>query len=548
MMARFERHWLMAILCFVLLPASSAWAKRIDIKWGEIPGAKKYEYQLSRNETFAGDLERSGTTSNLYFVSDLGPGVYFLRVRAVGESSRAGAWSQGTRTVVEATALEIKKPSPKENIEVASETSPFLAEWLAIEGAEDYQVQIKRGKELRTIVSPTNSLRVDGLKAGAWTLSVRARKSGQVIQKSSDVTFNVIINPKPKPIIYSPIAGETAVAWDHFTVRWLNTAASPKSEVVIRRMGDKSGVISREVIYGAAEALTPKLPPGSYQITVRNIYENMTSEAAVVDITTRADAMGYHSQFLGLTAQLTVGPTLGTTGFQNANYQRATMKSGESKHRHAGGEVDLRLIGDLTSQWGFELGAGARGDSFHDELVPLNTNVGFIGVDSSRLQLGALLGARYKLEPLGPSKPIWLRSWIFWRQIEIPTGGTGGIFDVVSSSDPKLSYSNARVFGTGFGAEMRWGNYRSRWDVLGRLDMLVPWISRGLMLGTGGVSPIWPSLELRIVPRVKISTETRLGISLGGRLERITLKEKSGLNSVYLSNRFFLMPTLSWDL
>jgi hypothetical protein len=75
---------------------SMAFAKRIDIKWGSIVGAEKYEYQLSRTESFGGELVRSGSTKNIYFVTDLGPGVYFLRVRGIAEGGRAGAWSQGS--------------------------------------------------------------------------------------------------------------------------------------------------------------------------------------------------------------------------------------------------------------------------------------------------------------------------------------------------------------------------------------------------------------------------------------------------------------------
>jgi hypothetical protein len=537
---RFSNIFLLLSLVFLSQVAS---AKRIDVKWGAIAGAAKYEYQLSRNESFTGELVRTGTTRNLYFVTELGPGVYFLRVRSLDDADRPGAWSQGSRMVVEAASMTIHKPSVNEVIEVADSQAPFLAEWSAIEGADDYQVHIKRGKVQRTIISPTNSVRVDGLGAGKWELSVAARAAGQVIQKSAEISFNIHINPKPRPVIYSPVSGESVVAWDNFTVRWLNTSTTPKSEVVIRRMGEKTGVISRDIVYGKAETLTPMLAPGAYQITVRNIYENMLSEAAVIEIKVVEDAMGYHAKYFGVSGQLTLGPTFGSTGFLKNTYSPNTISS-----TGMSGELDFRMMAEFNDKWGLELGVGARGDKFQDNVRNENVVDGSVLVDSSRVQPNAYIGARYKLQPLGPSKPLWIRSWVFWRQIEMPTAGLGDLFVPGSGGGPKFNISNARVFGSGFGAEMRWGGYRSRWDALGRADILVPWVARGAALGTGGVRPFMPSLELRVIPRVKISPEFRLGIVLGGRFETVTLKEKSSAQSKYISRHLYLMPNLSWDL
>lgn len=532
----------LSVLWLTLL-APAAFAKKIDVKWGVIAGAYEYEYQLSRQSDFSGTTERSGSTKNLYFVTDLGPGVYFLRVRGVDEKSRPGSWSQGVRLVVEANSLELVRPAAGDTMELAAGGAPLLIEWTAVEGAEDYQIQLQQKTQQRNLISPTNTVRVDGLQAGSWQLSVQARTNGQVIQKSKTIAFNVAVNPKPKPIVYSPMPGETTVAWDHFTIRWLNNAVAPKSEVVIRRMGQgQGGVVSREVVYGRAEAFSPKLPPGAYQISVRNLYESMTSEAAVVDVEAKADAMGYHAQYFGLTGQATLGPTLGTTGFENDGYSSEPQKFG-----HASGEIDFRLTADISSPWGIELGAGARGDRFLDKLFTSATSEEFVNIKATRLQPYASLGARYQMNPLGPSKPLWLRAWMFWRQVEMPVGSNGVINDLVVSA-PSFRISNARIYGTGLGAEMRWGGTRSRWDVNGRVDVLIPWFAKGSRLATGGVSMLWPTVELRVTPRVTISSEMRLGIVLGGRMESLTLKEASGKDSKLSSVRVFLMPTLSWDL
>lgn len=523
--------------------SSSSFAKKIDIKWGMISGAEKYEYQLNRSEKFSDDMVRSGTTQNLYFVTDLGPGVYFLRVRGIDDEGRAGAWSQGSRIVVEGTALDLVKPVSSESIELASDTSAFVVEWTAVEGADDYQVLLSRGAQVRNIISPTNTLRIDGLKAGIWSLTVTARVSGQVVQKSKEISFKVVINPKPKPIIYSPVSGESTIAWDFFAIRWLNNSATPKSEVTIRRMGAGGGIVSREMVYGRAETMAPKLPPGSYQISVKNIYDTLSSDVAVVDVLTKEDAMGYHAQYFGVTGHFILGPTFGSTGFKRASYDDAAHKAFNSS-----GEFEFRLTGDIYDQWGIELGGGIRGDRFSD-LVPVSgTGSSYVALNSTRVQPNAFLGARYRIEPLGPSKPIWLRAWLFWRQIEMPISSTGVDGGFVTSDKPGFQISNARVLGTGLGAEMRWGGYRSRWDVNGRVDVLVPWIAHGVLVGTGGVSPLWPTFELRLTPRVVMSTEIKLGLVLGGRLEEVSLKEKSTTSSKLYSLRTFVMPTLSWDL
>ncbi|HVJ64189.1 MAG TPA: hypothetical protein VM901_02930, partial [Bdellovibrionota bacterium] len=392
-------------------------------------------------------------------------------------------------------------------------------------------------------ISPTNSVRLDGLRSGAWTISIAARSGGQVVQKSSEVNFRVTINPKPRPVIYSPVSGETAVAWDNFTIRWLNRSPTPKSEVVIKRMGDKGGVVSREIVYGRAETLTPKLPPGPYQISVRNLYDNMASEAGVVDVTTVEDAMGYHAKFFGVSAHATLGPTWGSTGFRSAAYGTDSVTN-----KNSSGELEMRLVADLTEEWGVDFGGGLRGDRFRDRRELSTLTDAYVMVDAVRLNTNAYLGVRHKLEPLGPSKPLWLRLALYWNQIEMPIAGTGNTFDVASTSEPRFVLTNARTWGSMLGGELRWGGYRSRWDAVGRVDLLVPIIGRGAVLATGGASPWWPGLEFRVTPRVKVSSDMRLGLTLGGRLQAVTLKESSGESSKYYSRRIFFMPNFSWDL
>lgn len=522
---------------------ATAFAKKIDVKWGSILGAEKYEYELNRDQAFTGEKVRAGSTKNLYFVTDLGPGVYFLRVRGVDEQGKPGAWSQGVRYVVEADQVEVLRPANLETVETASEQTPFWVEWTAVDGAEDYQVQFSKGDFQRNLISTTNSMRIDGLKAGQWNVTVLARVNGQVIQKSKVSSFRLVFNPKPKPVIYSPVSGETTIAWDYFTIRWLNNSEAPKSEVVIRRMGvGQSGVVSREIVVGRAQTLAPKLPPGSYQISVTNIYDNMASQSAVVEFVTKEDAMGFHAKYFGVTGHFVLGPTFGYTGFNNPSYGDEARK-----FSNASGEFDFRLTGDVYNQWGVELGAHARGDRFFDTIENPVTD-GFVNIKSTRIQSNVYLGARYRMNPFGPSKPLWLRAWLFWRQVEMPSGQKGVQNGFITSSNPGFTISNSRAIGTGLGAEMRWGGMRSRWDVVGRLDLLVPWISMSSSFGTGGVSPLWPTVEMRVIPRVTMSPEMRLGLVLGGRLESISFTSDSGKKSSLSSLRAFFMPMLSWDL
>jgi len=533
MLTKFLRN----IFCLTLMACSMySYAKRVDVKWGSIPSASKYEYQLSRSESFKG-LERRGKTSNLYFVTDLSSGVYYLRVRGLDSTGRAGAWSQPSRVVVEASDLKLLKPAVGERIEVEGPKSSVVIEWSAVEGASDYLVKVKNPRTpVRSIISATNSVRISGVARGKWSVEIFARSGGQVIQRLKSSSFYVNFNPRPRPSIYMPMSGEKVVAWDNFEIKWLNHSKNPRSEVVIKRMGKDSGVISRELVSGAATAFTPKLPPGDYQIIVRNLYSNMKSQAAIIGVTAVEDPLGYHAEYFGVSGEATIGPTAGLTGFSNPRIQ-----NGESKSNFvASGQTEFRMGADLYEQWGMDVGIGARGDRF---LVNEAVGTATLSVSSTRVQPQMFIGPRYRIEPLGPSKPIWLKAWLFWRQVEMPVE----CIDCSGGVEPRFKISNGRILGTGLGAKMRWGGYRSRWDVVGEFSLKINMLASGANLGSEGTSLLWPGVDLRIVPRVKIAPNIRLGLVLGTELESIKLGTGGG-DAKLTSYRFYFMPQLSWDL
>ena len=113
-------------------------------QWSSVPGAAKYEFQLSADNSFGSIVSQGGfQTLNTFatITTTLADGTYYWRVRAINAKDEAGPWSS-TRTLVKAwsTAPALLAPAPDAPITYPS--VPLILRWSSVPSAFKYLVSI----------------------------------------------------------------------------------------------------------------------------------------------------------------------------------------------------------------------------------------------------------------------------------------------------------------------------------------------------------------------------------------------------------------------
>jgi hypothetical protein len=137
------------------LAPSSAWAKKVQLEWKEIKGAKRYEIQVLK----AGEVVSKKMLDDTRWKGDLGFGVYAYQIRAYDRVGRAGQWSAQKALVVAPQAPDLEAPINNNRVFLYDPQASTTLSWEPVEGASKYSVVIKQGS--RTI----QKLSVQGTKA-----------------------------------------------------------------------------------------------------------------------------------------------------------------------------------------------------------------------------------------------------------------------------------------------------------------------------------------------------------------------------------------------
>ena len=125
--------------------------------WKAVPRAEEYEFQIAADAGFNSPVLGSGKddfrTKNLRatLTQTVPNGTYWWRVRAIGRSGGASAWSRGrsfTKRWGTSTALE----SPAAGATIVYPSTPLELSWAPVAGARTYQVSLATDPGLGSLV------------------------------------------------------------------------------------------------------------------------------------------------------------------------------------------------------------------------------------------------------------------------------------------------------------------------------------------------------------------------------------------------------------
>ncbi len=147
----------------------AAHAKKVQLEWKEIKGAKQYELQVLR----AGSVVLKKTLEENNWSGDLGNGVFTYQIRAIDRVGRPGQWSGAKALVVAPKPPDQESPVNGNRVVIYDPNAPVTLTWEAAEGATKYAVVVKQDKKVvqKLSVSGTKTA-VRGLQPGKFTWQV----------------------------------------------------------------------------------------------------------------------------------------------------------------------------------------------------------------------------------------------------------------------------------------------------------------------------------------------------------------------------------------
>ncbi|MDU0312317.1 hypothetical protein RKE38_01360 [Phycicoccus sp. M110.8] len=128
-----------------VLTSPTSGASSLDnpvLGWNAVPGAARYDVQVSPVSDFSGTLSFSASTANTKATppNDLPVGDYYWRVRALDSSSQASGFSTSTFTKAARNAPVLVAPDDNTNLVYPKDALYF--QWNAMPGAKGYEIQI----------------------------------------------------------------------------------------------------------------------------------------------------------------------------------------------------------------------------------------------------------------------------------------------------------------------------------------------------------------------------------------------------------------------
>lgn len=260
------------LLLIVAIFTPTLWAKEINLKWGKIKGASKYNIQLSKDRSFTNPV-LSRKTAKQSYKTNLDPGIYHLRVRSIDKLDRPGKWSQPFRLVV--TAPIVSKKKKPESVSYFSKKPKVKAAWKAKGKATSYKVIVKKKGQIvfsEETDEPTTSFEPE--KPGKYLVYVRSGYEGfygkpalvkQIVVKKQDLKAPTWKSDK------SEYSHQSAIPFE-----WETTIGAPAFKLSVYKVEDtrspaSEGQLVKEVdgIRSTEYQIKP-LPPGKYIAAVQS--------------------------------------------------------------------------------------------------------------------------------------------------------------------------------------------------------------------------------------------------------------------------------------
>ena len=210
-------------------------------------------------------------TATTFTVPGVPPGVYYLRVRAVGPAG-VGAASRELPLVVGATTCTTAPAAP--DVPVVTVSGNTLAvDWQAPPGSApaSYTLQAGSSAGLTNIATlpmgPSTSFAVSGVPAGVYFLRVTAANACGESAVSPEATARVGAAPGPPG---TPLQFTGAVAGRQVSLTWLtSTGDAPSGHVLEVGSGPTLRDLGTITLGPGATFAAAGVPPGTYYLRVR---------------------------------------------------------------------------------------------------------------------------------------------------------------------------------------------------------------------------------------------------------------------------------------
>ncbi|MFH1157174.1 MAG: LysM peptidoglycan-binding domain-containing protein [Pseudomonadota bacterium] len=193
----------------------------IELSLESVSNASNYRVVLSRDDTFrALLLDRRVSGGNPVSIALLEDGTYYLKTSSIDARGLEGDFSRAVPISVRVNPLPPFILNPADNDQYRE--TPVALEWLSVQDASGYQVQVARDREFTSPVLDrddlgTTALQSPSLEIGTWYFRVRSAASDGFKGLWSDIiSFEVV------PLPPSPPVEKTEVDKTQIRLRWKN--------------------------------------------------------------------------------------------------------------------------------------------------------------------------------------------------------------------------------------------------------------------------------------------------------------------------------------
>jgi hypothetical protein len=507
--------------------SSAVFAEEVRREWTTIPQADHYEYQISSVESFAkSTLEKDGRTEKPELTVSLPPGRYYLRIRAVDEAG-PGEWSSTEVFFVEGGALKLVEPSKGKVLSISGPDSKIGLRWEGGSDEEDYELQLKHlrndEKKTRVLISKDRKVLVNGWEPGLWQAVVSSRKNGQVHLKSLPLEFEIKKMEFADPVIQSPRDGAQLSSMDATPVRWVRRIPGSHSDILVRRMDEWGSVLSRIEVNGSQATEIPALPPGVYQLTVKDSTDELdqfVQSTVTVVVKDPVESAKSAEQENPLSFRFRFSDLWGSTRYKNDSLTDGIVFSNRG---NATPELQLGVSGRVGAAWDFD---ALYGFSFPSLKIknPFNPNNEDYGINGSAVENHTSLVFGRDLSPWGESLPTRIRLGLSLhrRKTALEFSDNLMVPPFREASDSVINQLGFVVGGSLAG--MAWGRY---WTMKGTLEADFPYFSWGKEFGTGWPVFYSPEVTFRLEGIRKLNSDWTFTVGPTLRFGRLIFGEKN---------------------
>ena len=496
---------------FILLSIPSAFAENLERDWAPVPHADFYEYQIATTADFSkNNIKESAKAKEPKLKIDLSPGNYHLRIRAIDGENGPGEWSATEEIRISDKRIRILKPMAGDQVKISSPKSRIIFSWDEFTGVDDYELHISKSDSThkRIFITRATSFEVDGFGVGQWRAVLTSRKNGELVAESPPVNFGVLMQPFEGPQIVEPEEEGLITAYDRSLVRWIRRMPGLQSEITIRRADASNLILNRVLVPEGSESVIPELPPGIYQITVRNFTDD-SAESAEKSVTVIVQSFREkeieRAKNFGL--QLKIFENL---GWGHRYYSNRTTINDRVFSNKDSTQLSFDLVAEarLNSHWGIDLGFGFSSPRLTTPNPWGGSDVFEVG-DSGTDQFFTA-GAHRTMTPWGVLNPLALTGALRWHR-------RATVFETNNESFTPTFQSalmeEFKTLGLVLGARSEIAGWSDYWDLATGLECEFSFLSYGNRFGTGHPKYFLPDLKLRVQLRRRLSSD--LSFSFG---------------------------------